>query len=346
MIQIITTLERYTPVQLQFMSGGFAVLDRYTDMGSLGGGGGGGNGNGNGYSDEDLLASLASFAVEGQTERDLATIKAMLAGNGFMDQAQPVHAYGQPVQLQQPSYGQAQGLAHGYAFGYTNMQHSPAQPPPNTPTTMSISLELCSGETAPTGLMQQRSAGTTFNRPGQQRRRDVSLDRDYAQSLLAQNHIEGSSALGMDLDMADHLAATVDEGSSSGRQSHFNKPAQGRSPWLQQHIRNNSFDQMIEIEENDATPEEQRIKINETQALPSSLPFNSSTSSTPTTSALPTSSSLNPSHPGNPPAIPNSHPTSSALTAPPSSSSPHMTRSRSRQNPDTSSFRPLTSHHR
>lgn len=117
----------------------------------------GGYGSNGGFSEDDLLASLASFGVEGQTERDLATIKAMLSnGSG----ANGVHAFQQAAVAQQ---------------GWNAYLQTAGNPPPNTPT-LGKSLEL-QGMNIHLGT-PSGSSGT--------RRRDVSLDRDYLNSLQYQ----------------------------------------------------------------------------------------------------------------------------------------------------------------
>lgn len=129
---------------------------------------------GSGYSDEDLLASLAGFAVEGQTERDLATIKAMLSSGGGGDQntaANGRHAggLGWPMQMQQ------------------QQQYCSNNPPPNTPT-LSKSMELYGN---PSEIYN--SNGFPFMQAAN-RRRDVSLDRSYTGSSA---NVVGNSSFEM-----------------------------------------------------------------------------------------------------------------------------------------------------
>ena len=130
---------------------------------SNGEGNGYGNGNGSsGFSEEDLLASFGCFAVEGQTERDLATIKSMLSStNSGLN-----NAIGRP----------AGAASFGWPFQTATMQQQQQclnNPPPNTPT-LSKSMDLAGNPPE----MQYFGNGFPLNGSGS-RRRDVSLDRSY-----------------------------------------------------------------------------------------------------------------------------------------------------------------------
>lgn len=133
------------------------------------------------FSDEDLIASLAGFAVEGQTERDLATIKSML-----LSQQQQHHQPSQQQQFTHNSYSSSNGgmwpmqspagnfppsLSAWSAANAAAWNPASGQPPPNTPT-LSKSLELYG------------SSGGNYNNDyfpygSGSRRRDVSLERPH-----------------------------------------------------------------------------------------------------------------------------------------------------------------------
>lgn len=149
------------------------------------------------FSDDDLIASLAGFAVEGQTERDLATIKSMLLSqhSGNHNQQQFTHN----------SYNSSNGGTSHWPMAspaatttaWTSFQWNPAsgQPPPNTPT-LSKSMELYGNQ------QQQQQAGNEYFGGGfysnlhssQGRRRDVSLERPHLLSSSRNACRHGRSA--------------------------------------------------------------------------------------------------------------------------------------------------------
>lgn len=136
------------------------------------------DGNGDGFSEEDLLASLAGFGVEGQVERDLATIKAMLSTNScnngtVMMPGRPPGSFGWPLQNN---------------IAFQQQQHCLNNPPPNTPT-LSKSMDLYGS--AP------ESQYFPFNASGS-RRRDVSLDRSY--NGTSAGFPAAASSVGMETD--------------------------------------------------------------------------------------------------------------------------------------------------
>jgi len=157
---------------------------------SNGEGNGYGNGNGSsGFSEEDLLASFGCFAVEGQTERDLATIKSMLSStNSGLN-----NAIGRP----------AGAASFGWPFQTATMQQQQQclnNPPPNTPT-LSKSMDLAGNPPE----MQYFGNGFPLNGSGS-RRRDVSLDRSY-------NGSSGNSVTSTGTEQDDTME-DVEQGSS------------------------------------------------------------------------------------------------------------------------------------
>lgn len=131
--------------------------------------------NNSAFSDEDLIASLAGFAVEGQTERDLATIKAMLlsqhhqfpsSGNQFTHNSFNSSAGngGGIWPMQSPA-------AATSAWSAFNWNPASGQPPPNTPN-LSKSLELYGSSANGNNLNNEYFSSSA-------RRRDVSLERPH-----------------------------------------------------------------------------------------------------------------------------------------------------------------------
>ncbi|CAD6565899.1 MAG: hypothetical protein CYPHOPRED_000088 [Cyphobasidiales sp. Tagirdzhanova-0007] len=292
------------------MSGGFAILGRHTDMGSGHGSGG------SGFSDEDLLASLAGFAVEGQTEKDLATIKAMLAtsSHGFVDPR--VHFQQQQyVQQNQWAGWSTSQYQHQHALGNGNhkSQHGGGRPPPNTPT-MSKSLELQSAEAPRSYMSNGNGTSGAIRAP---RRRDVSLDRDYVSSSHVSS-VQGSAgealALSMDVDMGDVSELGQSRHAGANHLQGFPSEAWHSSSL---HKRNTSVDLMDGIDE-DSQPD--RKQSPEVPAHPVFTPSSAISMSIPPSPII-----------RSPTCIPAKFsPTKTSRT--PVATDPPITRSRSRQN--------------
>lgn len=159
-----------------------------------------------GYTDEDLLASLAGFAVEGQTERDLSTIKAMLS-----QYPQLAHHHHSQSQLLHCSPAQSLAISLPFQqqsnpYGFNNNSYT-NDPPPNTPT-LNRGLELHGVSNSeyykgPASLASSSGSGGGYfpnTAPGNPpsafgpRRRDVSLDRSYSASISRQQHFLPSSS--------------------------------------------------------------------------------------------------------------------------------------------------------
>lgn len=137
------------------------------------------NNNNSAFSDEDLIASLAGFAVEGQTERDLATIKAMLlsqhhqfpsSGNQFTHNSFNSSAGngGGIWPMQSPA-----ATSTTSAWSAFNWNPASGQPPPNTPN-LSKSLELYGSSANGNNLNNNNEYFSSSAR-----RRDVSLERPH-----------------------------------------------------------------------------------------------------------------------------------------------------------------------
>lgn len=235
-------------------------VDTTTTMGTSGNS----NGCSSGITDEDLIASLASFGVEGQTERDLATIKTMM--------------------MQQQQQQQQQQYASG---GGWYMHQAAGQPPPNTPT-LSKSMELYNsvntgGMLLPPGFQTGNGSNSNSNNgywpeSSAGRRRDVSLDRSYLNNLhqhgstfassstasasdseAGTQHVQmqmdnnnGTSSLGFNERNALSIASNGSSSNSNDRIHHFQR--------TQSHARSTSVSMatpMEEIEEESNSGEEE-----------------------------------------------------------------------------------------
>ena len=162
------------------------------------------SGGGNGYTDDDLLASLASFGVEGQTERDLATIKAMMLQNGGQLNG---HQYGiMPQNIAQQSWS---------AF----LQNA-NNPPPNTPTlSKSLELQHLSWQQQQTAGFLDAGSSYGTQSSSNSRRRDVSLDRSHRAGTDMQFHDE-EEIVSNGMHTADDDAMDCGEGTSHAYQFH------------------------------------------------------------------------------------------------------------------------------
>ena len=198
---------------------------------AAGNSGGSESSNGNGFSEEDLLASLAGFGVEGQVERDLATIKAMLSTNSCSNgtatmPGRPAGSFGWPLQNNTV---------------FQQQQHCLNNPPPNTPT-LSKSMDLYGS--AP------ESQYFPFNASGS-RRRDVSLDRSYNGSSAG--FPAAPSSVGMETDDTMDCSGEKPEEQGPSRFPSFAGHASSTRPGL--HYRKqsmNNADQMEGIAEESA----------------------------------------------------------------------------------------------
>jgi hypothetical protein len=224
----------------------------------------GSNGSGSGYTDDDLLASLASFGVEGQTERDLATIKAMFAASSAGNSSdsakfnQGGYTGGWAIPQQQQSWQQYQ---------YQHQQ----QPPPNTPT-FSKSLELQGGNFDNNGYYPNGPYFDISNgQHSSNKRRDVSLDRDYLRSLSSAGDGRASTSNSMDMDESS-------EDQTNGH--HYNHQQQqdtmasssrnGRQRPSLSHNRTPSIDLMEDIPEDEGQYQTQQTQQQQQQI---SMPF-------------------------------------------------------------------------
>ena len=171
------------------------------DGGAAGGGGGGG------WSEDDLLASLSSFGVEGEDERNLSTIKAMLASG----------------------WGGGNAAAGGIGTAFNSQGFHSHNPPPNTPT-LSKSMELYSSSLNGSGGTRAYFDGS--NRGESARRRDVSLERGPA----GRDRSHSRATQEMDTSMEEdeegelgHEEMPVEHGQNhgNGRLNAFGMPAHG-----------------------------------------------------------------------------------------------------------------------
>jgi hypothetical protein len=298
-----------------------------------------GDGGGNSaFSDEDLIASLAGFAVEGQTERDLATIKAMLmqqqsAGNSMAGPSGNLNHHHNS--FTHNSYSSSSGMNNQHwpmqspvaattswsataSFPWNGNQQQ--QPHPNTPN-LAKSLELY-GNGGGNNDYYSMSGGSSG------RRRDVSLERNYhftngglsgsrnssrhgtalphvrtASGSLSSNNSAAEDmptpGSSLDMDMGDDDIDAMEEQSTAGPSMPFINGYSGQS---------RPVDEMEDIQEDrlrESMEDEQQRRKREQQQL----------QQYPTTNARPSSSSSAPFHnqpQHNPPDSRSAHPSARA----------------------------------
>lgn len=276
---------------------------------TMGGGNGNASASNSAFSDEDLIASLAGFAVEGQTERDLATIKSMLLSQQQQYPAGGNQQHQQQQQFTHNSYSSSNGgvwpmQSPAATTAWSSFQWNPAsgQPPPNTPT-LSKSLELY-GSSAQ--QQQEYFGGAYYSQHlngSSGRRRDVSLERPHLlnSSRNSSRHARSSSitssvnaddssttpgsslSTGFDMDMEEELTPSMNAAGPSTRQQqpafHQQQGSDGAANNGMEDIQEDSMrESMEDVDQQQQQHNNNHIHAPQPTSSISNLPISSSTS--------------------------------------------------------------------